>query len=123
MASFDHQGQSDPVRMFANAPTSRVTNSRPTEEPRTIESERPFPLFAIRRFADEVGKVAVVEQMEDGRYFVEADSIEGAWGDGSTEAEARQSFGESVYKWAMEKMLDRDGDIPVIGDVDLNTFS
>ena len=85
-----------------------------------LHSDRPSPWLSVRRYAEIASKTARVEQMEDGRFFAESDEIEGAWGDGDTPQQALNEFADAVYEWVMLKMDQRRGDIPVIGNLDLN---
>jgi len=87
---------------------------------RVISSDQPFPEFSVRRYAERAADTAVVERLEDGRFFAESDLLVGVWGDGDTEEEARREFIEAVMEWVSVKIDQHHGDIPVIGSLDLN---
>ncbi len=72
--------------------------------PRLVSSDQPFPDFSVRRYAELAAEHATAEQMEDGRYFVESGDLNGVWGDGNSEEEARREFVDAVIGWASVKM-------------------
>jgi predicted RNase H-like HicB family nuclease len=104
--------------------TTSAADLIPSFSPRAtvLHSDQPFPWLSVRRYAEIAARSARVEQMEGGRYFAESDVIPGVWGDGDTVEQALHEFIDAVYEWATLKIDQRHGDIPVIGNLDLNVF-
>lgn len=62
-----------------------------------------------------------LEQLEDGTFVATIPEFDGVWAAGLTENEAIQSLRGVLMGWLLLKMEDRDGDIPKINGINLNT--
>jgi len=72
------------------------------------------------RYLDSALAGVTMEKMEDGNLFAEIPGFDGVWGQGKTKHEAIDYLRGALAGWLLLKMEDRDGDIPVIDDINLN---
>jgi hypothetical protein len=86
--------------------------------------QRPIPLLAVRRYAEEAVRVfRESKQYDDGTWFMRAEGFDGPWSDGMSEREASRELVDVIYEWALLKIEDRDRDFPVVpGTFDLNSI-
>ena len=73
----------------------------------------------IREYIEKALCHATVEEMEDGDFFASIPEINGPWGSGKSEAEARAELAETLEEWIVV-CLREDDDIPEIDGVSLN---
>lgn len=91
-------------------------------DPLEVEHARPLPLQLIQRYAMLAAWRAETEKLEDGSWYAEVRNFPGVWAQGATEEEAVKELESVVRDWALLKILDRDKDLPVIDEIDLNVL-
>jgi predicted RNase H-like HicB family nuclease len=93
--------------------------------PELPERRRPAQAF-IEKMVEDYAEAAMrhvwTYQGPDGTWVGEVVGLEGAWSEGETEEKARASLLDIIFDWAMYKIADSDGDIPVLDGIDLNTL-
>lgn len=60
------------------------------------------------------------EQMDDGRWFAEVVGLQGAWGEGDTEAQASEELLDAIHGWVHFKIERGHDNIPPMEGIDLN---
>ena len=94
-----------------------------TTKSRTECTWTAIPSSLLRSYAKEAVRLhGKTEQMENGQYFATAEGFRGAWAMGDTSQAALRELETVIADWAALKAYDGDGDIPVIGKIDLNGF-
>jgi predicted RNase H-like HicB family nuclease len=91
-------------------------------DPLEIRYGRPLPVQLINRYAMLAALRAETEQLEDGTWYAEIRNFPGVWAQGESEEEAVKELEAIVRDWTLLKIQDRDRDLPVIDDIDLNVL-
>jgi hypothetical protein len=116
----------DEAREFRREWQDKVSTAVARTRPLTIvrAEQRPIPLLAVRRYAEEAVRVfRDSKQYDDGTWFMRAEGFDGPWSDGVSEREATTELVDVIYEWALMKIEDRDRDFPVVpGTFDLNSI-
>ena len=118
----DDPDEATEFRREWQAEVSTATRSRPLT---IVKGEqRPIPLLAVRRYAEEAVRVfRESKQYDDGTWFMRVQGFDGPWSDGVSEREATRELVDVIYEWALLKIEDRDRDFPVVpGTFDLNSI-
>ncbi len=95
-----------------------ITSNSPTEYTFSGFSEqlvRAYAALAVRRH----GKT---KRFPDGEWFADLEGFRGPWATGETPIDALDELNDVVFDWALFKMRDGDGDLPVVDEIDLNRF-
>jgi predicted RNase H-like HicB family nuclease len=100
---------------FSKDPEDEVVSGGPQE----VDEER-RPAQLIDRYIFNALQRAQVERLEDGTWEAIVLALPGVWAEGQTEDEARAVLADVIGGWIELKIADNDGDIPEIGDIDLN---
>jgi predicted RNase H-like HicB family nuclease len=61
-----------------------------------------------------------IQPTEDHGWFAEIIGFDGVWANGRTVLETVDQVQSALVGWLLLKIEDRDGDIPVVNDIDLN---
>lgn len=82
---------------------------------------RPLPNELLARYVRLALHRAALEWLSDGSgWYAHVPLIRGAYGQGDTPEEAITDLASAIRDWVLFKMRRRHGDIPRIGDIDLN---
>ena len=101
---------------------SQIDDFRRIAPPHVIVSKRPMAFGTIRRYALLAASDAVAEIDDEGRWSLSIPLMPGVWAEAGSFVDARTELEEVVYDWAILKVQDRDGDLPIVRDIDLNTL-
>lgn len=91
-------------------------------DPLEVHYGRPLPVQLIRRYALLAAQRADTEQLEDGGWYAEIRNFPGVWAQGSSEEEAAKELEAVVRDWVLLKIQDKDRDLPIIDEIDLNAL-
>ncbi len=80
------------------------------------------PKDLLADYRDKALITASVEELEPGEWYAELPipDFRGVWAEGTSRADALASLARVLDGWLLLKILDKDGDIPVINGIDLN---
>lgn len=90
-----------------------------SQRTRSVSDFRPIPVDLVGRYAEQAARSGVVSQLKDGSWYAEIPEFKGVWAAGEYASDALEALADVVFDWTILKMLDRDLDIPVVGDMDL----
>ncbi len=76
----------------------------------------------VDEYVIEAMRHARTRQFPDGYWIADVIGLEGAWADGETREAALGALPDIIFDWAMLKIADHDGDIPPLGEIDLNEY-
>jgi hypothetical protein len=103
---------------MADSRRSRLDLNRPA---RTYsEEQRWLPDDRIHEYALAAVQRAKVEELEEGGLYASVPGLVGVWVTAPTRDELLNELAEVVVEWASIKMMERDGDLPVLAGIDLN---
>lgn len=93
-------------------------------EPDPIEARygRPLPVQLITRYAMLATWRAEAERLDDGSWYADINGFPGVWAQGDSEQEALKNVEAVVRDWVLLKIMDRDRDLPIIDEIDLNVL-
>lgn len=91
-------------------------------DPLEVRYGRPLPVQLIRRYAILAALRAQTERLGDGSWYAEVQGFPGVWTQGESERKALREIETVVRDWALLKIQDKDRDLPVIGEIDLNVL-
>jgi predicted RNase H-like HicB family nuclease len=91
-------------------------------DPLEIRYGRPLPVQLINRYAMLAALRAETERLQDGSWYAEIRNFPGVWAQGQTEEEAIEQLKTVVRDWALLKIQDKDRDLPIIDEIDLNVL-
>lgn len=101
----------------------RILNALNYEpDPLEIRYGRPLPVQLIKRYAALAARRAGVERLDDGSWYTEVRNFPGVWAQGDSEEEAIKELETAVRDWTLIKIQDKDRDLPVIDEIDLNAL-
>lgn len=101
----------------------RILNALNYEpDPLEVRYGRPLPVQLIRRYAMLAARRAETELLEDGSWYADIRNFPGVWAQGDSEEEAVRELEVVVRDWTLLKIQDRDGDLPLVDDIDLNVL-
>ncbi len=89
-------------------------------DPLEVLYGRPLPAQLIRRYAMLAAHRADTERLEDGSWYAEIRNFPGAWAQADSEEGAIKELETVVRDWTLLKIQDKDRDLPVIDEIDLN---
>lgn len=84
--------------------------------------ERPVAYSVIEEYARRAVKHALVRVLDDESHFAEIVGFVGIWGEGDSQLEALEDLRDALLEWVLLKVADRDGDLPTLDGLDLNTL-
>jgi hypothetical protein len=93
-----------------------------TPDPIETYYGRPLPVQLIRRYAEAATRRAETESLDDGSWYAEIRNFPGVWAQGDSEEEVLKELVTVVRDWALLKIKDKDHDLPVIDEIDLNVL-
>jgi len=118
-ASREHVTSRNDAPIRATSGVWRDERSQVT--PQMITITRPLPRQIIEEYITRALDMAILRQDQDG-WFVEIPGIDGVWAKAKSPHEAFHELGDVLFEWLVLKLEHRDGDIPVIEQLDLNTL-
>lgn len=121
--------EADPIPFksgFYDLVLSKMDSNLTSQSPLTYAEQRRVSRAFLERVVEDYVGLAMqhvrVRQLPDGFWIADVVGLDGAWSDGETAEEAIDALPDIIFDWAMLKVADRDGDIPPMGDIDLNTY-
>ena len=110
------------TRLNGESVTPEPNLSYPPENAPTTETDafRPFPSGLVSRYVFAVSLRALVERMEDGRWYASVPLLPGVWADADSEEEVRTAVREVIGEWVRLKIDHRHGDMPPLPGIDLS---
>ena len=94
-----------------------MTTHKQSDERRVNSDEAGIVEYAHLAVRD-----AVTETDDGGRWSLSVPSMPGVWAEAGSFGDALTELEEVVYDWATLKVQDRDGDLPIVRDINLNTL-
>jgi|GEM_PF-5647324 len=79
-----------------------------------------LPLALVHLYAEIADRHAQVKEVDPGVYAAIVAGLEGAWGEGEDEDEARRELKEAIIGWVAVKRRIGATDIPLMEGIDLN---
>jgi len=76
----------------------------------------------VEDYAAAAMRHARLYRVPDGTWVGEVVGLDGAWSEGETEVEASALLPDILFDWTMFKVINHDGDIPVVDGIDLNVL-
>ena len=78
-----------------------------------------LPKALVESYADAASRCATVSEIDPEVWFASVEGLEGAWGEGSSEQEARRDLRDTIVGWvAVKRRLGYE--IPPLDGLDLN---
>ncbi len=103
-------------------PLDDSANERVHRSLQEVESFPRLPMQIIERYSQAAARHADTERLEDGGWYAEIPKFVGVWAQGDSEEEATKRLEAVVRDWTLLKIQDRDRDLPVIEEIDLNVL-
>lgn len=88
-----------------------------TDDPK---SSVPWALTEVERWVEEAMRNVSLDEVDPGVWVAAARACPGAWFDAGSAADAKDGLRRVLIDWAILKVRDFDGDVPVLGGIDLN---
>jgi predicted RNase H-like HicB family nuclease len=89
-------------------------------DPLEIYCGRPLPVQLIKRYAKRAARRARTERLDDGSWYAEIRNFPGVWAQSDSEEGVVREIETVVRDWALLKIRDKDRDLPIIDEIDLN---
>ncbi len=90
--------------------------------PLEVHYGRPLPIQLIERYAMLAARRADTEQLEGLGWYADIRNFPGVWAQGASEEEAIKELETVVRDWTLLKIQDKDQDLPIINEIDLNVL-
>lgn len=91
-------------------------------DPLEIRYGRPLPVQLINRYAMLASWRAEMERLEDGSWYADIRNFPGVWAQGGSAEEVVKELESVVRDWIFLKIEDKDRDLPIIDEIDLNVL-
>jgi predicted RNase H-like HicB family nuclease len=86
-----------------------------------VESLTQLPVQLIEKYAEIAIRHATLKRYPDG-WIASIPRFQGVWAEGPSQEQALDLLREVVLDWTLLKVEHRDGDLPVLEEIDLNVL-
>lgn len=86
-----------------------------------VESLTQLPMQLIEKYAEIAIRHATLKRYPDG-WVATIPRFQGVWAEGPSQEQALDVLREVVLDWTLLKVEHRDGDLPVLEEIDLNVL-
>ena len=111
-------GQPVGIGLFSR-PTSQTVVYGARNGKETFYVAQPAAVL-VQKWVQNAARLAETRRLSDGVWLATAAGIRGAAAEGESRREALAELPLVLFDWASLKIEDKDGDIPILGGIDLN---
>lgn len=108
---------SNALSILSGSPITRTFNQ---SVPTRVDLDASPAVRVPAEYIDGALSLCSVAKLKNRTWVATIPGFDGVWADGRTQQEAAQSLKSVLDGWLQLKVLDRDGDIPVINGINLN---